>query len=82
MNVEITRLSNGLTIVTDPMPELASAALGVWVDAGARGETRETSDMERRVAYDLWYIRNWSIWLDTYILARTIRAVMTGDGAC
>ena len=40
MNVEITRLSNGLTIVTDPMPELASAALGVWVDAGARGETR------------------------------------------
>jgi predicted Zn-dependent peptidase len=39
MNVEITRLSNGLTIVTDPMPELASAALGVWVDAGARGET-------------------------------------------
>ncbi len=40
MNVEISRLSNGLTIVTDPMPQLESAAVGVWVNAGARNETR------------------------------------------
>src|SRR6201992_3457374 len=40
MNVEISRLSNGLTIVTDPMPPLESAALGVWVNCGARNETR------------------------------------------
>src|SRR6201999_3920549 len=40
MNVEISRLSNGLTIVTDPMPQLESAALGVWVDCGARNETK------------------------------------------
>ena len=40
MNVEISRLSNGLTIVTDPMPQLESAALGVWVNCGARNETR------------------------------------------
>jgi predicted Zn-dependent peptidase len=40
MNVEISRLSNGLTIVTDPMPQLESAAVGVWVDAGSRNETR------------------------------------------
>ena len=40
MKVEITRLSNGLTVVTDPMPQLESAALGVWVDCGARHEAK------------------------------------------
>ena len=40
MNIEISSLSNGLTIVTDPMPQLESAALGVWVNSGARNETR------------------------------------------
>ena len=40
MNIEISRLSNGLTIVTDPMKQLESAALGVWVDCGTRNETR------------------------------------------
>src|ERR1700733_11536497 len=39
MNVEITKLSNGLTVVTDPMPQLESAAVGVWVNCGARHET-------------------------------------------
>ncbi|WP_294645836.1 pitrilysin family protein, partial [uncultured Aureimonas sp.] len=38
MSVEITRLSNGLTIATETMPTLESAALGVWVKAGARDE--------------------------------------------
>ena len=40
MNIEISRLSNGLTVVTDPMPQLESAALGVWVNAGGRNETK------------------------------------------
>ena len=40
MQIEISRLSNGLTIVTDPMPQLESAALGVWVNAGGRNETK------------------------------------------
>jgi len=40
MNLEITRLPNGLTVVTDPMPGLESVALGVWVRCGARHETR------------------------------------------
>jgi predicted Zn-dependent peptidase len=41
MNPEISRLPNGLTIVSDPMPGLESAALGVWVDTGARHETQD-----------------------------------------
>ena len=36
---EITRLSNGLTVISDPMPQLESAMLGVWVNAGTRNET-------------------------------------------
>ncbi|HEY3777465.1 MAG TPA: pitrilysin family protein [Rhizomicrobium sp.] len=39
MNVEITTLPNGLTVATDPMPQLESASLGVWVNCGARHET-------------------------------------------
>src|ERR1700759_2232022 len=40
MNIEISKLSNGLTVIADPMPQLESAALGVWVNCGARNETR------------------------------------------
>jgi predicted Zn-dependent peptidase len=40
MNVEITTLPNGLTIVTDPMPQLESAIVGVWVNCGARHESK------------------------------------------
>jgi predicted Zn-dependent peptidase len=40
MNVEISRLPNGLTVVTDPMPQLQSAAVGIWVNCGARHEAR------------------------------------------
>jgi len=39
MKVEISRLSNGLTVATDPMPQLESAVVGVWVNAGGRNET-------------------------------------------
>jgi predicted Zn-dependent peptidase len=38
MSVEITRLSSGLAVVTDRMPHLESASLGVWVGAGSRDE--------------------------------------------
>lgn len=43
MNPQITKLANGLTVITDPMPHLETAALGVWVDAGARNETEATN---------------------------------------
>jgi predicted Zn-dependent peptidase len=38
MSVEVTRLPSGLTIVTDAMPHLQTAALGVWVGSGSRDE--------------------------------------------
>ena len=39
---------------------------------GYRGETPTTDLMEQRVASDLWYISNWSMWLDIRILFRTL----------
>ena len=38
MSVEVTRLSSGLSVLTDRMPHLESASLGVWVGAGSRDE--------------------------------------------
>ena len=35
---------------------------------GLRGDT----DIETRVHYDLWYIENWSVWLDLRIIFRTV----------
>ena len=35
----LDRLPNGLRVVTETMPALGSAAVGVWIDAGARHET-------------------------------------------
>jgi undecaprenyl-phosphate galactose phosphotransferase/putative colanic acid biosynthesis UDP-glucose lipid carrier transferase len=40
--------------------------------SGYRGETPTTDLMEQRVACDLWYINNWSMWLDIRILFRTL----------
>ena len=36
MTVEVTRLASGLSVVTDRMPHLESATLGVWIGSGSR----------------------------------------------
>ena len=38
MSVELTKLPSGLTVVTDTMPHLETAALGVWTGVGGRDE--------------------------------------------
>ncbi|MBC9878346.1 undecaprenyl-phosphate glucose phosphotransferase [Bradyrhizobium sp. INPA01-394B] len=43
---------------------------------GFRGETPTIDLMEKRVEYDVWYVGNWSIWLDLKILARTASSVL------
>ena len=49
---------------------------GLWQVSG-RSDTGNAG-LER---WDLYYVRNWSIWLDAVILVRTIRAVFRADGA-
>ncbi|QIE40636.1 M16 family metallopeptidase [Meridianimarinicoccus aquatilis] len=41
MSVEIHKLSNGLRIVTERMPGLKSASIGLWITAGGRHERLE-----------------------------------------
>ena len=43
---------------------------------GARGETPSIEHISERVKLDLWYINNWSIWLDVQILIRTLFEVL------
>ncbi len=38
MSVEVTRLPSGLSVVTDRMPHLETASLGVWIGSGSRNE--------------------------------------------
>ncbi len=39
---------------------------------GFRGETPSPDLMAKRIELDLWYINNWSLWLDAKILLRTL----------
>ncbi|MEI9814147.1 MAG: sugar transferase [Acidobacteriota bacterium] len=43
--------------------------------------TRSAGDAETIATLDTYYIRNWSPWLDLYILARTVTAVALARGA-
>jgi len=38
MSVEVTKLQSGINVITDAMPHLESASLGVWVNSGNRDE--------------------------------------------
>ena len=46
---------------------------------GFRGETQELWQMEGRVKRDIWYIENWSIWLDIRIIWLTARQLFVHD---
>src|SRR6185436_10108513 len=48
---------------------------------GWRGETDTYEKIHHRVEHDLYYIENWSIFLDFYILLRTPFAVLNTENA-
>lgn len=49
---------------------------GLWQING-----RSTTTFAQRIAMDLWYVRNWSLWYDFVILVRTVRVVLKQEGA-
>jgi Undecaprenyl-phosphate glucose phosphotransferase len=48
---------------------------------GWRGETNTDEKIQRRVEHDLYYIENWSVMLDLYIVARTPFALLKTENA-
>jgi putative colanic acid biosynthesis UDP-glucose lipid carrier transferase len=46
---------------------------------GLRGETSKEGLMQKRVDYDIWYIENWSFWLDFKIIILTFWNMIRGD---
>jgi len=49
---------------------------GLWQVSG-----RNAVDYETRVYLDAWYVKNWSLWYDLAILAKTFKAVLLRRGA-
>jgi len=49
---------------------------GLWQISG-----RNHTTFEDRVHFDAYYVRNWSLWMDIFILARTVRTVLRREGA-
>ena len=48
---------------------------------GLRGETATLDKMEARIQFDLDYLRNWSVWLDLWIILKTVRVILTRENA-
>lgn len=49
---------------------------GLW-----QVSARSNGDLDVQASLDGYYIRNWSLWLDLYILIRTVRIVLTQEGS-
>lgn len=57
--------------------EVLPGLTGLWQISG-----RNNTTYTERVAYDRHYVRNWSLWLDLYIILRTIKTVILREGSC
>ena len=54
------------------------AGMTGWAQVnGLRGDT----SLSKRIEFDLWYIKNWSFWLDIKILFMTIGEVINSKTA-
>ena len=49
---------------------------GLWQVSG-----RNDTSYEQRVRLDSYYVCNWSLWLDAYLVLRTIRTILLREGA-
>jgi Undecaprenyl-phosphate galactose phosphotransferase WbaP len=69
---EIQKYGSSFALYMQVIPGLT----GLWQVSG-----RSETTYEERVELDNYYVRNWSPWLDLYLLARTVKVVVTGYGA-
>jgi Undecaprenyl-phosphate galactose phosphotransferase WbaP len=69
---EICRYAEKYQLYIRVLPGLT----GLWQVSG-----RNNISYPERVNLDAYYVRNWSVWLDIYILLKTVWVVAIGDGA-
>jgi Undecaprenyl-phosphate galactose phosphotransferase WbaP len=72
VDAEVPKYKNDYKLYARIRPGMS----GLW-QVGGRSDT----GYEERVAIDAYYVRNWSVWLDLIILARTVKIVLRGRGA-
>ena len=49
--------------------------------SGLRGATPTPDHMKKRMDADLWYMNNWSIWLDLFIILKTFYIIFSKPGS-
>nr|WP_245526776.1 undecaprenyl-phosphate galactose phosphotransferase WbaP [Marinithermus hydrothermalis] len=69
---ELPKMSGAEGAILKVMPGIT----GIWQVSG-----RNEVTFRERLNMDMYYVRNWSVWLDLYILARTVWVVLFGKGA-
>ena len=72
VDAEVPRYGPRFALYAQVLPGIT----GLWQVSG-----RNDTTYEERVELDSYYVRNWSPWLDLYILARTVWVVLTARGA-
>jgi len=56
---------------------VAPGISGLWQISG-----RNRTSFSRRAELDMEYVMSWSVWLDIYIMIRTVWVVLRREGAC
>lgn len=72
-------LENEISAYGDCIEEYISVRPGItglWQASGRAG-----TSFQRRVVWDSWYVRNWSLWGDIVIILKTVQAVLSRSGA-
>jgi len=72
VNEEIPLYKDDFEIYKQVLPGMT----GMWQISG-----RNDLSYEERVALDVYYVQNWSIWLDIHILLHTFIATIQAKGA-
>ena len=72
VNAEIEKYGKRFDLYCKVRPGIT----GMWQISG-----RNDTTYEERTQFDEYYVRNWSIWLDLYILVKTIKTVILLEGA-
>lgn len=60
----------------DHYQQVLPGITGLWQISG-----RNNTTYRERIEFDDFYVNNWSVWLDLYILACTFKVVVLGEGA-